>query len=182
MKRKKVLITIASILIVLVAGISLYIYSAPRIGIASNQAIENKKNKVDQDETFVASISVKDKLSQVNVFNDASENTLFYKGAGIQSDISSNFNEKDYTFIKGHVETVFNSLDTVKLNDVVEVKLKNGDKLKYVVVKIHTENYGENSKIYTYTNKVGISISTCSKKSKNKMRPELILVVDAILI
>lgn len=182
-KRKKILI---AGIVVFIIGVAMY-FTLPRFNVENSKetiktttkAIEDKK-VVDQ--SFVATLSVPGKVDKVYVYDNSNADTLFSKGAGIQSDISTDFKAKDYTYVRGHVETVFKDLDKVKVNDIIDVTLKNGQKLKYKVTKIHIEKYKDNSEIFTYTDSVGLSVSTCSKTSINKQYPEKVLVVDALLV
>lgn len=187
MKKVKVILLIVGI--GLIVGITAYMF-VPRFDTnESNKAIEQTKTAIKEEKKkntavkdYVAKISVESKIKDIYVFDNASEETLFNKGAGIEEKISSNFDEKDFTFVKGHVETTFKDLHKLEVGDVIKVTLKSGEQLNYKVTNIREEKYGDNNNIYTYTSDVGLSMATCSLNSINKQFPEKVLVVDSTLI
>lgn len=156
MKKKNKVIILVSMLTTISLAAILY-FTLPRIDVkASNERIEQNKSAVKQnkknsnkvaDSSFVAKMSVKSKIKDIYIYDNASEATLFNKGAGIQEDISTGFEEKDYTYIKGHVETSFKDLDKLVINDVIEITLTNQKILKYQVINIREEKYLNNNEI-----------------------------------
>lgn len=174
--RKKV---ISGCLLVIALVGFLFFHDFERINVQASLT------NISQNQDFlglVGTLEIDGKVKKHNVFNNATEHTLFNMGSGIQDDISTDLHEQDYTFIKGHRETTMLGLERVQVGDIVELTRVNGTILKYEVYNIYEAEFGRNQDIYTYTDEVSITLITCSWNSKSNMNPEIVLVVNARLV
>lgn len=185
MKKRKILIT--GIIILLIATIFLFLNLGKErfdISASENKIKETQqaiKNNSNNDKNLIATLTIKNIVEDVPVFNNAADDTLL-KGAGA-IDGSTGFNEIGNTFVAGHRETVFNNLDKLKLGDVITIKsLKDNKTSKYKVEKIKTMKNDDTFSFYEQTNKNRLVLYTCYPIKEISTNPKEIIVFYAELL
>lgn len=188
MKRRKLLI--GSIIISLMLSVGLFLnLNTERFDIEASQNeikevqkdIKNNKDNKGNDKHLVAVLSINGIVKDVPVFDNAEDTTLL-KGAGILEG-STALNEVGNTFVGGHRETVFNSLDKLKEGDIIEVKtLKDKKIFNYKIHKIKIIKNDDTYNFYEQTNKNLLVLYTCYPIKEISKNPKEIIVFYADLI